>query len=755
MQARFDVYVRRYRDGRYTLGLLAHPRFTVYGDRLKALRDELREVVARELALGDLVVREPEKLAGLEAEVLDLELHAVQHERLVRVPMRFLVLHREHEDGAAEVFVPTLPLRFRVRGADERRTWTEERIRGALHLKTVGQLLSHRFAKHERVETMVVRYHGAGRYKAEARRRSLAKVIREAQEIGVGGPLAAAGLELVEEARRGRLPRALGRDATVDRVVEALAGRSGRAVVLLGPPGAGKTAIIHELAHRIAAGRVPEVLRDTPLWHVTGNRLLAGLPFLGQWQERVTKVAEAMRANGGILFGDALLELAMAGRDEEGTSIASMLEPYVRDDAIRFVVEATDDAWTLSERQAPALSRRLRRIDVPAMPSEQALELLGTLGARLGRKQDTRVPPEALQRAFELLARFGDADGLPGSGIALLDRMIRLAPGRTLTPDDAVEAFCRTTGFPRVLVDPGAKLDEAEVLGWFSGRVVGQAEAVRALVERIVVIKAGLADPGRPLASLLLVGPTGVGKTESAKALARWLFGDADRLVRFDMSEYAGQGAGLRLMEGPNSLTARVRERPFSVVLLDELEKADSSVFDLLLQVLDEGRLTDSTGRLTTFRHTLVLMTSNLGAAERRPIGPSTPQDPGRRYLAAVEAFFRPELVNRIGGIVPYGPLSRSALEVIARLLLEAALAREGLTRRGVSVEVGEGVVDLLVERGHDPRYGARPMKRALDELVVEPLARTLVERGGSAFRLVRDADRVVVRADTRREPSS
>lgn len=747
MQASFMLYVRRYRDGRYTLGVLGRPRFTVYGDKLTVLRDELRETLSRELSLGDLKVGPADVLADLETDVLDLSLHAVQHERLVRVPMRFLVLHRQLKSGVTEVLVPTLDLRFRVRGDDERVLWTEERIRGHFHLATVAKVLEHRFAKHERIEKMAVRYHGAARYKAELRRRTLQRSKKKAENAPPAGPMASAGLELVEEARRGRLPRALGRDAEVDRLVEVLAAKSGRSAVLRGPAGVGKTAVLYELAHRVAAGRVPEALQDTVIWHVTGNRLLAGLPFLGQWQERVLDVAKAMRGNGGILFGDALLELAMAGRDAEGASIASMLEPFVRDDAIRLVVEATDDAWTLAERQAPGLARRLRRIDIPSMQPAQALDVLDTLAARKGRSQGTLLGEGALERAFELLARFGDADGLPGTGLALLDRMIRMAENRTVTPADAVTAFCRTSGFPPVLVDPDERLDEDGIRSWFGQRVVGQPEAVRALVERIVVIKAGLADPGRPLGSFLLVGPTGVGKTESAKALATWLFGDPDRLVRFDMSELAGRGAAIRLMEGPHSLTAKVRERPFSVVLLDELEKADSSVFDVLLQVLDEGRLTDTNGRLTSFRHCLLLMTSNLGAEQRRAIGPSTPEAPGRRYQAAAARFFRPELVNRIGGIVPFHPLGPDTLRVIASSMLERALKREGLVRRGVTVSVGDGVIDVLVREGFDPRYGARPMKRALDRLVVEPLSRVLVAGGARSLALVREGDGISVRS--------
>jgi ATP-dependent Clp protease ATP-binding subunit ClpC len=741
MQQRFHLYVRRYRDGRYTISVLTHPELAVYGPKLSPIRESLHDVLARELALERLIPLPEEHWPDLQSETIALELRAVQHDRLIRVPMRFLVLYRvvPNRDGSTpdpdsaliDVFIPTIRLRFRVVGEAERRIWVEERIRGHFHLARVAKLTAHRFAKHERVETLVVRYHGAARYKDLSREIARKKARAEAEQARPSGPLTAAGIELVEEARRGRIPRALGRDDEVRRVMALLAERSGRAVVLRGDPGAGKTAVLYEVAHRIASGRCPEALRDAPIWHVTGNRILAGLPFLGQWQDRVLAIARAMRANGGILFGDDLAELAMAGRSHEGASVANLLEPFVRDDAIRLVVEANDDAWMLAGRFAPGLSRLLRRVEVEPMPADDALSVLSTLGARMGRKQATLVSDEALQRAFELLARFGGAEALPGSGLALLERMIRLAPGRTLTPDDAVAAFSRTTGFPRVLVDSAVKLDEAALTAWFSERVVGQPHAVRAMVELLLVIKAGLSDPKRPLGSFLFAGPTGVGKTESAKALATWLFGDAGRLVRVDMSELAAPGSAWRLLEGPQSLTARVRERPFTVILLDEVEKADPGVFDVLLQVLDEGRLTDGTGRLTSFVHTIVLMTSNLGATNTRPLGlavqPSAESE-ALRYRRAVEGFFRPEFVNRIGQVVPFGPLDPASLRVIARSLLASALEREGLVRRGVEVGWTPDVLDLLVALGTDVRYGARPMKRAIDRHVVQPLARLLVK---------------------------
>jgi ATP-dependent Clp protease ATP-binding subunit ClpC len=735
VQHRFHTYVRRGREGRFTVSVLTHPTYCAHSDTLKSARDELRDVLARELALGALHAGE-DHWDDLQSEVVDVEIRAVQHERLIRVPMRFLVLHRDAGQGAAEVFVPTLDLRFRVRGDDERVLWTEERIRAWFHLVKVDELIVHTYARHERVESLPVTWHGAGRYKDALKERK----DRDSHDAGwssTDGELGQAGVELVQAAREARLGRALGRDRELDRLVVMLAESSGRSVVLRGPSGVGKTAIVHELAHRVLAGRVPDALEDTPIWHVTGNRLLAGLPYLGQWEQRVLRIAAQMRGNGGVLYGGDLLELCMAGLSEEGTSAATVLEGFVRDDAIRLVVECTDASWTLAERLAPGLCRLLRRLEIPAMDGDRAVDVLGTLGTRIARQQGTTLEEGALRRVFELLARFGSSDALPGSGVALVEQMVRAAPGRAVGPADAVAAFSRATGFPEVLVDPDRRLDEAELRAWFTERVVGQPEAVRALVELVLIVKAGLADPGRPLGSFLLVGPTGVGKTETARALAAWLFGDPSRMVRFDMSELAAPGSAARLVEGSGSLVARVRERPFTVVLLDEVEKADPGVFDVLLQVLDEGRLTDGSGRLVSLRHCILLMTSNLGAAASRPIGPQDAPDIAQRYRSAAEQFFRPEFVNRIGRVVPYGPLDPGSLRTIARGLLAEALAREGLVRRGVTVAFDDDVLDALVAEGTDPRYGARPLKRTLDRRVVQPLARAVAAGAPGPLRLV------------------
>jgi ATP-dependent Clp protease ATP-binding subunit ClpC len=308
-------------------------------------------------------------------------------------------------------------------------------------------------------------------------------------------------------------------------------------------------------------------------------------------------------------------------------------------------------------------------------------------------------------------------------------------------------AFGARTGYPRELVDPTVRLDPDAVLAHFRGRVVGQDEATALLAQLVVTLKTNLADPARPLGSFLLLGPTGVGKTETALALAAYLFGDAKRLARFDMAEYAAPGSAQRLVAhggAESSLARRVREQPFGVVLLDEIEKADGGVHDLLLQILGEGRLADAAGRTVSFRNTIVLLTSNLGAdGAGRSLGfgaGSSGHD--AHYRAAAAAFFRPELLNRFDQIVPYRPLGPEVIAQLARRALEKAVEREGLARRGVVVTWDEAVVTRLAELGFDPRLGARPLKRAVEEHVVAPLARLLAARSAAPPRRVRLAVR-------------
>jgi hypothetical protein len=307
--------------------------------------------------------------------------------------------------------------------------------------------------------------------------------------------------------------------------------------------------------------------------------------------------------------------------------------------------------------------------------------------------------------------------------------------GTTIDVEQIVTAFLDESGLPRFMVDDAVPLDLEKTSRWFLHRVLGQPEAIELLVDLLASVKAGLGRPRKPLGSLLLIGPTGVGKTELAKVLALFLFGSEERLTRFDMSEYSDPLAVGRLTggfgTGEGLLTAKLREQPFSVVLFDEVEKAHPLFFDLLLQMLGEGRLTDSVGRVADFSSAVVLMTSNLGADSfrRQPVG-FEGDDSGveamRGVIGKVREFFRPELIGRMDRIVPFGPLDRDTLERIARRQLASILRRDGVALRGLDLGWDEGVSSYLAGKGYDPRYGARPLRRAIERELLAPLASSL-----------------------------
>jgi ATP-dependent Clp protease ATP-binding subunit ClpC len=781
VQQSFHLYIRQHDNGWLTASVLTHPEYASFGPALTPLRDEIAEVVGQELATGALRTPSPTFYEELERRVLELELRAVQHDRLILVPMRFTLLVRHlkevHED-LYEFWLPRLGARQQIFGAENIKPWAEEVARGRFHLADVDELLKYQYERGERVERLDVVWHGRGGLRRSRGRGGAARDPHS--PVGLHAtPLGEVGVELVEEAKQGRLPRAYDREEELRQLLGVLDSSQRRSALLVGPAGVGKTALVHELAHRVAQGQVPPRLQEAPLWHVTGGRIIAGMKYLGQWQERCLAIVEEIRNERGILYADSVLELMMAGSAQSGMNVASFLLPYVQSGELTVLAEATPDALLLAEQQGAAFAQALRRFPVPPFSPERAYQILELTAARLEKEHKVSFTAEALGRALDVLARFGDAGSLPGSGLALIEQMARLPQARQLeaaakergeraeiardrlgrpllTASDAIMAFSRASGFPTRLIDPDSPLALDAVSRFFTERVIGQPDATELLTNLITVIKSSLNDPERPLGSFLFMGPTGVGKTESALTLAEYLFGDRKRLVRFDMSEYGYPGSASRLVggaRGEGDLTRRVREQPFSVLLFDEIEKADGEVFDILLQVLGEGRLTDGTGRTARFTHAIVIMTSNLGATGPRQIGLQGAASERRvgladHYREAARAFFRPEFINRVDFLVPFGDLGEASVRAIAGQMLEKALSREGFARRGITVTTDPAVLSLLMEHGFDPRYGARPMKRAVEQRVLVPLSRRLVLRAEQVeerFEVYVDQGRVAV----------
>ena len=526
-------------------------------------------------------------------------------------------------------------------------------------------------------------------------------------------------------------------DDTVKQIADALTAKPAQSVLLIGPSGVGKTAAVGELIRRAASYR----LGSTPFYRTSGARLVAGQTGFGMWEQRCQELIREASKERAVLHIGSLAELMDVGKSEcNPTGIAAFLRPAIARGELLCIAECTPEQLPLIEKEDPQLPDAFRQITLEEPGPERARTILTQFAATDRRREPNA---SALATIDRLHRRYATYSAYPGRPLRFLDNLRRDGErGTTITEPEVYTAFGRETGLPRSIIDPTEPLDLQQTRDWFAGRVVGQSDAVDLVVDLLATVKAGLARPNRPVASLLFVGPTGVGKTEMAKSLAEFLFGSVDRLTRFDMSEYADPIAVRRLI-GVSSgseglLTAAVREQPFSVLLLDEVEKADRSAFDLLLQALGEARLTDAGGRLADFRNAVVILTSNLGAESFRSGKPgfSTSGGPSaaeatEHFGKAVERFLRPEMVNRLDRIVPFAPLGTEVIRKIADREWGKVLARDGVRFRGITVDTGAGLLDHLAEAGFDPKYGARPLKRAMERELLAPLAQQMNRHAG------------------------
>jgi ATP-dependent Clp protease ATP-binding subunit ClpC len=544
---------------------------------------------------------------------------------------------------------------------------------------------------------------------------------------------------LGDKSLRRQFSRAWGREAAVADFIKRSQHEKAN-VLLVGEPGVGKTAVLIEAVRAIE--RTPDLNEDDEdegfkhrYWLTSAARMIAGMKYLGQWEERVEDIIQELANINGVLCVDNLLDLVRTGGRAPGDSIAAFLLPYLQRGELRLIAEATPAELDACRRLLPGFADAFQILKLEPFGREAALHALQRVAANLQQNLQLDISQGTVELIYHLFRRFVPYQAFPGKTVPFLrDVCERAALKRNsqLTAEQVLTRFIQQTGLPELFLRDEVALERSDVIAELQRQVIGQEDAVHAAADVIVTFKAGLNDPNRPLAVLLFAGPTGVGKTELAKAISRFLFGHGevkDRLVRLDMSEYSGWNAAERLRTAPDGspseLIKKVREQPFVVLLLDEIEKADAEVFDVLLSVFDEGRLTDRYGRTTTFRSAVIVMTSNLGAEKFSTLGFGEMSQPS--YTAEAMSFFRPEFFNRLDAIVRFAPLTPTVVREITQKELQEIARREGMTKAGIKLQWSDAVLDLIARAGFDPRFGARPLQRTLETLVVAPLARYLL----------------------------
>jgi ATP-dependent Clp protease ATP-binding subunit ClpC len=580
------------------------------------------------------------------------------------------------------------------------------------------------------------------------------------------------GRDLTAEALAGRLDPVIGRDDEVAQVLEVLSRRSKNNPVLIGDPGVGKTAIAEGIASKVVEGDVPETLRGRRIVSLDLAGMVAGTRYRGDFEERFTALIDEVLAadRNVVLFLDELHTVIGAGSGEGVPMDAgSMLKPALARGGLQLIGATTVAEYRKHLERDAALERRFQPILVEETSVADTVSIMLGLRARYEDHHGVTITEEAARAAVTLSERYLTDRFLPDKAIDLIDRasarvrlrgvtqgeprgphrvavdaggvasVVPLRPARgglEVTPDDVAEVVADITGIPVARL---TELDRHRLLHLeelLAQRVVGQADAVAAVADAVRAGRAGLTHPDRPVGSFLFLGPTGVGKTELARALANALFGAPDRLVRFDMTEFGDRHTVSRLVgappgyvghDEPGQLTDAIRRTPYTVLLLDEVEKAHPDVMNVLLQVLDAGRLTDARGRTANFTNAVIIMTSNLGAEAllaATAAGRSV-EDVREPLMAGVRGHFRPEFLNRIDEIVLFSGLGQAELREITELLL--AETRKRLQAQGIELRLEPDAVDWLATRGYQPEFGARPLRRTIGRELERQLSRLLL----------------------------
>jgi ATP-dependent Clp protease ATP-binding subunit ClpC len=635
------------------------------------------------------------------------------------------------------------------------------------------------------------------------------------------------GTDLTTQAEEGKLDPVVGRRTEIERVIQILTRRTKNNPALIGEPGVGKTAIVEALAQRITDGEVPGELRNKRVFMLDVGSLVAGTIYRGQFEERMKRVIDELKGTDSILFIDELHMLVGAGAAGSSVDAANLLKPALARGELQCIGATTLDEYRRYIESDAALERRFQPVFVEEPSTEDTVRILRGVRPRYEEHHNLRITDAALEAAAQLAARYITDRFLPDKAIDLIDeaasrvRMYKIPDspdlkeafvelrqveedkerafvaeqydeaivlrnrerelrdqieqlrtgntGLTVEDEDIAEVVAMWTGVPvvRIAGEESDRLLQMERA--LHQRIISQDEAIEAIAKAVRRARAGLKDPRRPIGVYIFLGPTGVGKTELAKALAEFMFGSEDALLQLDMSEFMERHAVARLVGAPpgyvgyyegGQLTEAVRRRPYQVILLDEIEKAHPEAFNMLLQIMEDGHLSDAKGRKVDFRNTILIMTSNVGAAQmnrQQALGFDVPHDERakvdsdyaemrEKVVAELRKLFKPEFLNRVDKVLVFRPLTRDDLNRIVDIQLRRLQPR--LDEHHLTLEVTDAAKDRIVAEGNDPEFGARPLRRAIMNLIEDPLSEKLLAgelKPGDTVIVDVEADEVVM----------
>ncbi len=645
------------------------------------------------------------------------------------IDIKFHILHWKRDDGYAQAYVPALGIGVLSKKNDDFQATIRKEILAALQRNGFAKSL-HELRLLERVKDVNLEISEIAIDLKTTKQRAIAEEKDEEDEKSV---LEEIGINLAKS----ELKTAYEVEKQVEILAGIFRGNEPQSVLLVGESGVGKTAVFNELARQ----REKFLLSKNEFWATSGARLIAGQSGFGMWQERTQKLIKEAKKRCAIIHLGNLIELLEVGKSNSSMQgIASFLRPKIARGEIQVVVECTPEQLPIIERRDPNLLGAFQQIRIEEPTRQTGLKILEFVAkefAQVSTPENREIETEAIKAVDAIHRRYSTYSAFPSRPVRFLRNIFtELERGEPLSSQQVIKTFANETGLPEFLLNDEISFDANATKNFFAEKVIGQMEAVNLICDLITTVKMKLTRPRKPIASLLFIGPTGVGKTEMVKSLAEFFFRDKARMIRFDMSEFSNPLAVQRLIGGTGEteglLTAKVREQPFSVILLDEFEKADGSFFDLLLQILGEGRLTDSVGRVADFTNSIIVMTSNLGASEFQRGKSGFLHDKRQRkatiqhFTNSVREFLRPEIFNRIDRIVPFAPLDEKTVGKITELEIEKLKKRDGLRFRQINLNVEKNALSYLTEKGYDIRYGARPLKRTIERELLAPLSTAL-----------------------------